>query len=177
MRRSFLFFFLLSFVLMSNPGVFAQKVVDHDQINNRIKELRNRLKEYQTGKASKTQVKPDEKPEEKPEEIIEELENRKDVAVTVLFHDSENATDARINETIDLNDHLSEMEAPLSAISELKTISDEKEILSHDKQRLDEMKKRQELFDRLRHKVQQATRRSRRSALEINRLVAHVPDL
>ncbi|MFZ5950492.1 MAG: hypothetical protein ACOYXC_07290 [Candidatus Rifleibacteriota bacterium] len=172
MRRSFLGFFLLSFVLMSNPGIFAQKVIDRDQINNRIKELRNRLKEYQTGKISNAQA----KPEEKPEEISEELENRKDVAVTVLFHDSENAGDAPINETIDLNDHLSNMEASLSEISELKTISEEK-VLTPEKQRLNEMKKRQELFESLRNKVQQATRRSRRSALEINRLVAQVPEL
>ncbi|MEW6712189.1 MAG: hypothetical protein AB1403_20380 [Candidatus Riflebacteria bacterium] len=171
MRRSFLGLFLLSFVLMSNPGVFAQKVIDRDQINNRIKELRNRLKDYQTGKTTNTQA----KPEEKPEEISEELEKRKDVAVTVLFHDSENAGDDKISETIDLNDHLSEMEAPLSAISELETISDEKEALTPEKLRLDEMKKRQELFESLRNKVQQATRRSRRSALEINRLVAQVP--
>lgn len=161
MRRSILGFCLLSLFLSLNSGAFAQKIIDKDQINARIKELRNRLKEYHSNiqKAPETT-------ELKLEKISEELENREDVAVTVLFHDPEAG---------------SREETAVSApqIEEQSVeIVDEINVATSNAQagRLEEMNRRQALFDSLRAKVQQATRRSRANAREINSLVAQIPE-
>ena len=83
----------------------AQKTIAGRELNQRIQALRDKLHNYQS-----RNVKADplagadsaglilEQPEIKGEKIVEELESRKDVAVTVLFHDSEAipATDASL---------------------------------------------------------------------------------
>lgn len=164
MRRSILGLSLFSLVFLGSQGVFAQKVIDKDQINERIKELRNRLKQYQTSVRVAS-----EKEEIKLERISEELETRQDVAVTVLFHDGEVKEDQESVEKLS-SEHLFEDDVnvkpePISVMVENTQF-----------QRLDEMKKRQELFDSLRAKVQQATRRSHESARMINGLVAQIPE-
>lgn len=160
MRRSILGFCLFSFVLASSSGVFAQKTIDKSQINDRIKQLRNRLKEYQS-----TIKKAPETVEIKLEKISEELESREDVAVTVLFHDPEASS---LQEDLKENSFENTEEA----------IEDEVQVdvANVQAQRLEEMKRRQQLFDSLRAKVQQATRRSRENAREIHSLVAQIPD-
>ncbi len=161
MRRSILGFCLMSLFLACNSGAYAQKIIDKDQINARIKELRNRLKEYHSNiqKAPETA-------EIKLEKISEELENREDVALTVLFHDPESG--------------LREENAASSVVVEDQSVEivDEISVTMSNAQagRLEEMNRRQALFDSLRAKVQQATRRSRANAREINSLVAQIPE-
>lgn len=153
MRQFVLGFSIFSMLFLFAGEASAQKIIDKNQINERIRALRSRLKEYQTivQKAPETV-------ELKLEQISEELENRDDVAVTVLFHDPENnAKNSNSNPNlIEKSDH-------------------ELEIHSHDQsERLEELQRRKDLFNRLREKVQQATRSSRRSAKRINHLIASV---
>lgn len=165
MRRSYLGFCLLSFVVLGSSGAFAQKIIDKDQINDRIKELRARLKSYQNSIRNERET-----IELKFEKISEELESREDVAVTVLFHDSDSAVGPQNFDEADVSEMVNESSHALK---------DEIEYLSIDEmqaKRLEESKKRQQLFDSLRAKVQKATRRSRKRAVEINSMVAQIPD-
>ncbi len=148
----------LSMLLAASGNLYAQKVIDKDQINERIKELRNRLKEYQTQLQSKP-----ESVDLRLEKISEELESRDNVAVTVLFRDPElsqvrpshGAADAL--EEVRLDEEQKKSATPANGL-----------------QRLEELQKRKELFARLREKVKTATRGTKTRAESINSLIAQI---
>jgi YesN/AraC family two-component response regulator len=145
-------------LLAASGNLYAQKVIDKDQINERIRELRNRLKEYQTQLRSKP-----ESADLQLEKISEELESREDVAVTVLFRDpelsqvgpSDNAAAAL--EEVRLDEEQNKGASPANGLK-----------------RLEELQKRQELFARLREKVKTATSGSKSRAESINSLIAQI---
>lgn len=148
----------LSMLLAASGNAYAQKVIDKDQINERINELRNRLKEYQTQLQSK--------PESagfKLEKISEELESREDVAVTVLFRDPELS-------------QVSPSQGAADALEEVRLDEAENKNSSPESglKRLEELQKRKELFARLREKVRTATRGSKSRAENINNLIAQI---
>lgn len=151
---------LLSLFLACYSVVYAQKIIDKDQINSRIKELQNRIKTYYSNIR-----KPSETVELKLEKISEELENRKDVVVTVLFHDTE----------MDLCE-----EAPIltSQIEKqfAETVNENNVAVSNTQKRLEEINQRKAFYDSLRTKIKQATRRVHTNACEINRLIAQISE-
>ncbi|GAB4275804.1 MAG: hypothetical protein Kow0029_17190 [Candidatus Rifleibacteriota bacterium] len=158
MRRFALGFCIFSIIFLNSGGAFAQKIIDKNQINERIKALRCRLKEYQ---ASFKKVA--EKPEEIFEKISEDLENREDVAVTVLYRDPESpAEEYDLNNDANVrgNFHKETDQASLGATEE--------------NMRLEELEKRKQLYDSLREKVFQATKRTRNNAQDINNALAQL---
>jgi uncharacterized phage infection (PIP) family protein YhgE len=138
--------------------VSAQKIIDRNQINDRIRDLRDRLKQYHSSIR-----KGPETVELKLEKISEELENREDVAVTVLFHDPEvsGSRDSVVEKAIEEN---SPEVAPDETADESADYS----------KRLEELLKRRELYGKLRAKVELATRSSQKNARNINNLLAQI---
>ena len=97
MRRFIVGLVVAGFVIFCGTDrAMAQKTIAGRELNQRIQALRDKLHNYQSRHdkigaltAAGTAGLILEQPEIKGEKIVEELESRKDVAVTVLFHDSE----------------------------------------------------------------------------------------
>ncbi|MGM0600576.1 MAG: hypothetical protein ACQETH_12265 [Candidatus Rifleibacteriota bacterium] len=167
------------FLLLLSPAndCQAQKMIDKAQINQRIHNLRNRLKDYHTRFQT-----PQQKKAEKLKKISEELEKREDVAVTVLFTDPEaGKSNACFEPEVNSDNGSAETVAQFAgagnaetARTATKSITDNESLTEEQKSRLLEIEKRKKLFARLREKVQQATRGSKKSAKDIRSLVASI---
>jgi hypothetical protein len=148
----------LSLLLNCTGPVLAQKSIDKNQINKRISDLRERLKEYQQSMQTRKPV----VEEAQLEKISDEFEARDDVAVTVLYRDpvlsqtSPSGTDMEILEEAHLE--------------EIKNKDDYESDTNFE--RLEELQRREQLYEKLRAKVRNATRSSQAQAKDINRLVA-----
>jgi len=192
MRSFGIGFVLAGLIIASASGADAQSPANNG-INERISALRNRLQNYQLERVRKepqkvTLINENETVEVKFEQLVEEFETRKDVAVTVLFHDADfndkAAETAALSTSVPGKISLENMPAP-NAVSK-KTAADvtpvaqkrdiEKELTVADvAHQLDqERTQRQEKYAELRRRVQMATRRAHDSAQQINGMVAQI---
>lgn len=161
--RSFLVGIAISTVLFASAdGAFAQRAFSNKELNERVSALRTRLQNYQVKSARKIvdRIPADAETiaittENLTNKIVEkpfmEIDSRPDASLTVLFHDTEFASPVRQN---------------------LTTAALETKVSTHADE---EARLRQEKFDALRLKVQNATRRTRSEAMKINKQVAQLP--
>ncbi len=164
----------------------AQKTIAGRELNQRIQALRDKLHNYQS-----RNVKADplagadsaglilEQPEIKGEKIVEELESRKDVAVTVLFHDSEAipATDASLENAAASSTET--REASLSAVKQSAEprppmVASVKTVMLVSSQASNSTDSRTKRYEELRQRVYQATRTARAQAASIGRQIARL---
>jgi len=164
----------------------AQKTIAGRELNQRIQALRDKLHNYQS-----RNVKADplagadsaglilEQPEIKGEKIVEELESRKDVAVTVLFHDSEAipATDASLENAAASSTET--REASLSAVKQSAEprppmVASVKTVMLVSSQASNSTDSRTKRYEELRQRVYQATRTARSQAASIGRQIARL---
>lgn len=161
--RSFLVGIAISTVLFASAdGAFAQRAFSNKELNERVSALRTRLQNYQVKSARKVI---DRSPadaetiaittENLTSKIVEkpfmEIDSRPDASLTVLFHDPESSSSVK----------------PYASNNKLET-----KVSAHADE---EARLRQEKFDALRLKVQNATRRTRSEAMKINKQVAQLP--
>ncbi|HNX76466.1 MAG TPA: hypothetical protein PLM07_05225 [Candidatus Rifleibacterium sp.] len=168
------------FFFCGSSQAMAQRTPGLKEVNERIQALRQRLQNYQSQRGT---IKQDqatcesadlivETPEPKVEKIVEELENRKDVAVTVLFHDP----DCQFS---------SEDFADAAAIEDLSAEPDNnKIILANAPQAVQQVSEttsaaapgnnRLARYEELRKRVYLATRNARTQAHDINRQIARI---
>lgn len=167
MRKLLVGLGIAGLLLVGNSEVNAQKTSSSKELNERIKALRSRLQDYQTKTVRQSPARllsGDEtadlivsQPELKGEKIVEELESRKDVAVTVLFHDSDSGSlpEPKVAASIS---------APVAA-----------SVAVNEKASADNHDLRSKRYEDLRQRVYLATRNARAQAGEINRQVASLP--
>jgi hypothetical protein len=174
--------FLLAALIMASAGDVEAQRTGNREMNERINALRNRLQNYQLERVREEPKKVslvDEKEtvEVKFEELIENFETRKDVAVTVLFHDEDFAGSraTEISAAAGTDEKLAQT-APDNEPVTLSTASDKTSVIVTAARQLElERAQRQEKYDALRRRVHMATRRVHDQATDINRLVAKVP--
>lgn len=164
----------------------AQKTIAGRELNQRIQALRDKLHNYQS-----RNVKVDplagadsaglilEQPEIKGEKIVEELESRKDVAVTVLFHDSEAipATDASLENAAASSTETREASLPAvkqSAEPRPPMVASVKTVMLVSSQASNSTDSRTKRYEELRQRVYQATRTARAQAASIGRQIARL---
>ncbi len=178
------------FFFCGSSQVMAQRVPAGKELNQRIQALRERLQNYQNQRnplKQQNQVNPGEsliiEPDEtKGEVIVEELENRKDVAVTVLFHDSGNSTadlDFENAQALDAdqNETDSGKDASMKIVSVKAAKNDPgSEMRASVKKSDDKPTKDSRLarYEELRQRVYLATRSARAQAVDINRQIARI---
>mgnify|MGYP006925659417 CR=1 FL=1 len=164
--------------------VMAQKTIAGRELNQRIQALRDKLHNYQSRNVKVDTSAGDdaaglilEQPEVKGEKIVEELESRKDVAVTVLFHDSET--------TPAIDDNL---ESAAVAVSETKVANSAvakpyedrqvavpaQTVMLVSTQASNSYDSRTKRYEELRQRVYQATRTARIRAASIGRQIARM---
>lgn len=164
----------------------AQKTIAGRELNQRIQALRDKLHNYQS-----RNVKADplagadfaglilEQPEIKGEKIVEELESRKDVAVTVLFHDSEAipATDASLENTAVFSPVTKEV-SPVAVKQSIELhptmAASAKTVMLVSSQASNSVDSRTKRYEELRQRVYQATRTARVQAASIGRQIARL---
>lgn len=170
--RSYSIPFLLAGLIMASAGDVEAQRTGSREMNERINALRNRLQNYQLERVrEEPKIAPlvDEKEtvEVKFEELIENFETRKDVAVTVLFHD-EDFAGGRATE-------ISQVAPADDPVTLSKAVSKTPEIVSAARQLELERAQRQEKYEALRRRVHMATRRVHDQATAINGMVAKIP--
>jgi len=178
------------FLFCGSSQVMAQRVPAGKELNQRIQALRERLQNYQNQRnpvKAQNQAEPGEglilEPDEpKGEIIVEELENRKDVAVTVLFHDAGNlpadvdfenveAQDADQNEIDSKNGTGVKIVSVRAAKSDAGVEKRDSVKKSDVRQTKDTRLAR---YEELRQRVYLATRNARAQAVDINRQIARI---
>jgi len=164
----------------------AQKTIAGRELNQRIQALRDKLHNYQS-----RNVKADplagadsaglilEQPEIKGEKIVEELESRKDVAVTVLFHDSEAipVTDTSLENAAASSTETREATLPAvkqSAEPRPTMVASVKTVMLVSSQASNSTDSRTKRYEELRQRVYQATRTARAQAASIGRQIARL---
>lgn len=193
--RSFGIWFVLAGLILSSAGSADAQKSSNKDMNERINALRNRLQNYQLERVRKEPQKvalinENETVEVKFEQLVEEFESRKDVAVTVLFHDadySENAVNPGFSAALEQGDkNVEKAQTPADSVkaktgkspsvarakpSSLPTL-----IVADAAHQLEqERAQRQEKYAELRRKVQLATRGVHENAQQINGMVAQIP--
>ena len=168
------------FFFCGSSQVMAQRTPALKEVNERIQALRQRLQNYQSQRGATKQQQAAcepadlilEPPEPKVEKIVEELENRKDVAVTVLFHDpdcqfiSEDFADAAAVENLPAepeNDKIILANAQPAG----QNVSDTASAATPADNRLAR-------YEELRKRVYLATRNARTQAHDISRQIASI---
>jgi hypothetical protein len=191
--RSYSIPILLAGLIMASAGDVEAQRTGNREMHERINALRNRLQNYQLERVREEPrkalvIEEKETVEVKYEQLVEEFEARKDVAVTVLFHDEDFAknqmtenTPATVDEETvavvaavadpDIDNSAVDKPAAKAAVSTERTtvLADAARQLEH------ERAQRQEKYEALRRRVQMATRRVHDQAREINSMVAVVP--
>ena len=194
--RSYSIPILLAGLIMASAGDVEAQRTGNREMHERINALRNRLQNYQLERVREEPrkalvIEEKETVEVKYEQLVEEFEARKDVAVTVLFHDEDFAknqmteyTPATVDEETvavvaavaavaepDIDNSAVDKPAAKAAVSTERTT-----VLADAARQLElERAQRQEKYESLRRRVQMATRRVHDQAREINSMVAHVP--
>lgn len=153
-------------VFCGSTQVFAQKSPGSRDVNQRIQALRNKLIDFQAQRSNKADKAEDpnlimDTFEVKGEKLVEEFEKRSDVAVTVLFHDSEMPLSAAMTSEPVANFHEEQIEE-----SAEKSVKIETPHLESDS--------RLKRYEDLRQRVCLATRSIRFQASQINRQIARV---
>lgn len=193
--RSFGVWFVLAGLILSSAGSADAQKSSNKDMNERINALRNRLQNYQLERVRKEPQKvalinENETVEVKFEQLVEEFESRKDVAVTVLFHDadySENAVNPGFSAALEQGDN--KVEQAQTSADSVKAKTDKSQSLASAKsssltalivadaahQLEQERARRQEKYAELRRKVQMATRGVHENAQQINGMVAQIP--
>jgi hypothetical protein len=184
---------LTGLILASASDADAQRT-SNKEMNERINALRNRLQNFQLERVRKEPQKTapingNETVEVKYEQLLEEFESRKDVAVTVLFHDTEFVDNTGLKDTSGIvvsEKKIVARTAPdvavvsTGAAKKTKTVTKEKPVPAQTVagaviQLESERTQRQKMYEELRRKVQMATRRVHENAQEINGMVAQIP--
>lgn len=186
--RSYSIPILLAGLIMASAGDVEAQRTGNREMHERINALRNRLQNYQLERVREEPrkalvIEEKETVEVKYEQLVEEFEARKDVAVTVLFHDEDFAKNQMTENTPATVDE--ETVAVVAAVAEpavdqsvvMAAVSTEKKTALDDAARQLELERalRQEKYEALRRRVQMATRRVHDQAREINSMVAVVP--
>ncbi len=169
-------------MVFSASSVDAQRVTNKE-MHDRINALRSRLQNYQLERVReepRKAVLADEKEtvEVRFEELVENFESRKDVAVTVLFHDEDFAKSTETDNSKVADIENKQMLAAFPEDTKTASLSDQQEQADNidAMQQLElERVQRHEKYEALRRRVQMATRRTRNQAMEINDMVAQVP--
>lgn len=173
-------------ILGGADQAMAQKTIAGRELNQRIQALRDKLHNYQSRNV-KTDVSAGvdtaglilEQPEVKGEKIVEELESRKDVAVTVLFHDSETtpATDeSPANVAAVVEDKAGAENKATSGVKTRPTSAVKSQtVMLVSAQASNVPDSRTKRYEELRQRVYQATRTARAQAASIGRQVARLP--
>ncbi len=163
----------------------AQKTIAGRELNQRIQALRDKLHNYQSRNVKvDTSAGADaaglilEQPEVKGEKIVEELESRKDVAVTVLFHDSE-TTPANDDNLENAAAVVSEPKAASSIaakprIDDRQVVVPAQTVMLVSAQASNSPDSRTKRYEELRQRVYQATRTARIQAASIGRQIARM---
>ncbi|KAF1082228.1 MAG: hypothetical protein GQF41_1868 [Candidatus Rifleibacterium amylolyticum] len=181
--RSYGITFLLAGLIFASAGDVEAQRTGNREMHERINALRNRLQNYQL---ERIRAEPKKAPlieeresvEVKFEELVENFESRKDVAVTVLFHD-EDFSRSRSTESSSVEGLSGSIEVADAAV-EPTPVKENAIPLTSDladaaKQLDMERAQRQEKYEALRRRVQMATRRVHEEAREINGMVAQIP--
>lgn len=190
MRKLFVGLGMAGLILAGSSEAMAQKTPTSKELNERIKALRSRLQDFQMKSVRNTdgqrQVSREsvelilDQPDVKVEKIVEELENRKDVAVTVLFHDADSA---QIPDTMADMPAIGDEVAPEPAVVVASAKTGQEKTV--EKQQLPDPAliasaaapedNRVRRYEDLRRRVYEATSRARSQAGEIKRQVASLP--
>ena len=164
----------------------AQKTIAGRELNQRIQALRDKLHNYQSRNVKAAPLAGAdsaglilEQPEIKGEKIVEELESRKDVAVTVLFHDSEAipATDTSLENAAASSTETREATLPAvkqSAEPRPTMVASVKTVMLVSSQASNSTDSRTKRYEELRQRVYQATRTARAQAASIGRQIARL---
>lgn len=181
--RSYGITFLLAALIFASAGDVEAQRTGNREMHERINALRNRLQNYQL---ERIRAEPKKAPlieeresvEVKFEELIENFESRKDVAVTVLFHDEDfsrsKTTESSSVESLSGNIQVADASVEPTTVKE-KVVTSTSELADAAKQLDMERALRQEKYEALRRRVQMATRRVHEEAREINSMVAQLP--
>lgn len=188
------------FVFGNSTQAIAQKTLAGGELNHRIQALRERLQNFQARRAgnSNNKIHIDDAElildqfEAKEEKVVEELEGRSDVAVTILFHDSDAIENAGKTENTEggIDNPDSDYEQVLvgqnaePVISETTIATLEQEnatdsamrqvqfAVAANPERADSRLRR---YEDLRQRVYLATRMARSQAADISRQIARLP--
>jgi len=181
--RSYGITFLLVGLIFASAGDVEAQRAGNREMHERINALRNRLQNYQLERIraepkKATLIEEKESVEVKFEELVENFESRKDVAVTVLFHDEDfsrsKSTESSSVESLSVNVQVADASVEPTTVKENVVISTS-ELADAAKQLDMERAQRQEKYEALRRRVQMATRRVHEEAREINSMVAQIP--
>lgn len=181
--RSYGIPFLLAGLIVASAGDVEAQRTGNREMHARINALRNRLQNYQLERVREEPRKvvieeEKETVEVKFEQLIEDFETRKDVAVTVLFHDEDFARRqmAQDESTPSSDENLVLAGAPVEpVVSDAKEVTETVDLTDAAKQLEFERAQRQEKYEALRRRVHMATRRIHEQARDINSMVAQVP--
>ncbi len=187
MRRFIVGLVVAGFMIFGvTDQAMAQKTIAGRELNQRIQALRDRLHNYQsrherigvpTGADTAGLIL--EQPEVKGEKIVEELESRKDVAVTVLFHDpgAMPAIDDSLENAAAVdsenNDNTVNLLTPRHAVRQAQTVPAQTVMLVS-AQASNSSDSRIKRYEDLRQRVYQATRTARIQAAAIGRQIARL---
>lgn len=186
MRRFIGGLVIAGFMLLGGAEqAMAQKTIAGRELNQRIQALRDKLHNYQA-RHEKVDVHADdsaaglifEQPEVKGEKIVEELESRKDVAVTVLFHDealpaSDNSLENAAASSVE-NDEVAMNTVKPGIESRPVMAASAKTIMLVSSQASNSVDSRTKRYEELRQRVYQATRTARIQAASIGRQIARL---
>ncbi len=176
---------LIGLIVASAGDVQAQRTGNRE-MNERINALRSRLQNYQLERIRSEPKKValiEEKEtvevkavEVKFEQLVEDFEARKDVAVTVLFHDEDFAKGLTTDNVTQVRTVENKVVAPSSDKLSAAGNSREEQVKIDPVRQLElERAQRQEKYEELRRRVHMATRRVHDQAREINGMVAKIP--
>lgn len=177
--RSYGVSFLIAGLVMFSAGDVSAQRTTNKEMHERINALRERLQNYQLERIreeprKKALIEEKETVEVKFEKLVEELESRKDVAVTVLFHDEDFARESS-QQIIDDVDVVARTDTDKSVEKE-SAITTNQMVADAASQLEAERAERREKYEALRRKVQMATRRVHDNAMQINDMLAQIPE-
>lgn len=177
----------------NSTQAMAQKTPAGRELNQRIQALRDRLQNFQSRRTPATTETPQISGSElilyqfeaKEEKIVEELESRSDVAVTVLFHDSEIAgnivtedfADAPAIETGTDAQKVEPEKVLMVRADKIENSAVKKDFAPVQiaaKSSAGEDSSRLSRYEDLRQRVYLATRNARAQAVDINRQIARI---
>ncbi len=177
----------------NSTQAMAQKTPAGGELNQRIQALRDRLQNFQSRRIAKNTETPQvecselilDQFEAKEEKIVEELESRSDVAVTVLFHDTDtvNNLDGEVFANAPANeDEVVAQKAEPAKVLMVRADKAEKLVAKRDvapvqiaaKNTAGQNDSRLSRYEELRQRVYLATRNARAQAMDINRQIARI---
>jgi len=181
--RSYGITFLLAGLIFASAGDVEAQRTGNREMHERINALRNRLQNYQLERIKAEPkkaalIEEKESVEVKFEELIENFETRKDVAVTVLFHDEDFARSMTTDESAaeSASGIIEETDDSVKLVAAGNNVNNSNSDLVDAAKQLEiERAQRQEKYEALRRRVQMATRRVHDEAREINSMVAQIP--